>query len=265
MWEKGSTPVLAAADRLLRKRCAIDLEVVNITSPDGHTIECRLFYNGTREELANEKRLILDIPGGGFISMSPVHHADYLSQWCRTLNVPILAVDYRKAPSFPFPCGFEDSWYVYKAIVDTNGKIAGINCGPESTSSPILLALVGDSAGGNLTAAVTVRAIVENVRVPDGIHLIYPILDFGGEIWRSTSLPPPNTRIIARESRPRKGPITNAQTHRPDDAGRTAKQIAHLVDPSATPSTTAGTLAPPPPPLPPSRCPLPLMIMVYPC
>ncbi len=36
--------------------------------------------------------------------------------------------------------------------------------------------VVGDSAGGNLAAAVTARAIIENVRVPDGCVLAYPAL-----------------------------------------------------------------------------------------
>ena len=36
--------------------------------------------------------------------------------------------------------------------------------------------LVGDSAGGNIVAAVTIMAIERNYRVPDGIVLCYPAL-----------------------------------------------------------------------------------------
>lgn len=36
--------------------------------------------------------------------------------------------------------------------------------------------LVGDSAGGNLVAALTVLAIKEKVRIPDGILMGYPAL-----------------------------------------------------------------------------------------
>jgi hypothetical protein len=109
-WEKGSTPVLAAVDRLMRPRCIVELELVSVRSPDGHDIECRLFYNKPRTSLAQEKAMMLHYPGGGFIAMSPQHHADYLSFWARTLEVPILSVNYRKAPEHPFPCGFEDAW-----------------------------------------------------------------------------------------------------------------------------------------------------------
>jgi hormone-sensitive lipase len=37
--------------------------------------------------------------------------------------------------------------------------------------------LVGDSAGGNLIAALTVLAIKERVRVPDGLLMAYPALN----------------------------------------------------------------------------------------
>ena len=39
--------------------------------------------------------------------------------------------------------------------------------------------MVGDSAGGNLVAALTVMAIQRNFRVPDGIIMAYPVLEFG--------------------------------------------------------------------------------------
>lgn len=178
-WEKGSTPVLALVDKLVRKRCTIDLELVRIPSPDGHDIECRLFYNKSREELAKETKILLDYPGGGFIAMAPQHHADYLSFWSIALSVPVLSVTYRKAPEYPFPCGFEDAWNVYKALVDSNGGVAGINLGPSRSEDPIKIAVAGDSAGGNLTATVTIQAILKGVRVPDGIVLIYPVLDLG--------------------------------------------------------------------------------------
>jgi acetyl esterase/lipase len=118
-WEKGSTPVLAAVDKITRKRCSIELELVPIRSPDGHEIECRLFYNKSRDELAKETSVLLDFPGGGFIAMSPQHHADYLSFWAMALGIPVLSVNYRKAPEFPFPCGFEDAWVSPYSLSDT--------------------------------------------------------------------------------------------------------------------------------------------------
>lgn len=39
------------------------------------------------------------------------------------------------------------------------------------------MVLVGDSAGGNLVAALTILCIKSGVRVPDGILLAYPALN----------------------------------------------------------------------------------------
>ena len=41
-------------------------------------------------------------------------------------------------------------------------------------AKPKKIVLVGDSAGGNLVAALTVLAIQRKYRVPDGIQLVYP-------------------------------------------------------------------------------------------
>ena len=42
---------------------------------------------------------------------------------------------------------------------------------------PEKIILVGDSAGGNLVAALTIMAIERSYRVPDGIILAYPALN----------------------------------------------------------------------------------------
>ena len=39
---------------------------------------------------------------------------------------------------------------------------------------PRKIVLVGDSAGGNLVAALTILAIMRNYRKPDGLILSYP-------------------------------------------------------------------------------------------
>lgn len=39
------------------------------------------------------------------------------------------------------------------------------------------IVVIGDSAGGNLVAALTVMAIERNYRVPDGLILCYPALN----------------------------------------------------------------------------------------
>jgi acetyl esterase/lipase len=57
-----------------------------------------LFFNGTAEELAKCKELIVDFPGGGFIAMGPECHEERLRHWAKRTGKPVLGVNYGKAP-----------------------------------------------------------------------------------------------------------------------------------------------------------------------
>ena len=84
-------------------------------------------------------------------------------------GVTIVASDYRLAPDHQFPYAFNDAYRTYRYAVE--------NCETELGFRPRKVLVAGDSAGGNLTAAITVRAIQDNFRVPDGLLLIYPVVD----------------------------------------------------------------------------------------
>lgn len=53
-------------------------------------------------------QLYLDFPGGGFICMNPLHHEERLRQIAREVQRPVLAVDYCKAPEYPYPFALEE-------------------------------------------------------------------------------------------------------------------------------------------------------------
>lgn len=72
----------------------------------------------------------------------------------------VLAVDYRLAPEHRYPAAVEDSW----AATEWAAKIFSV------------VAVGGDSAGGNLTAAVALRARDLGVRLALQL-LVYPVLD----------------------------------------------------------------------------------------
>jgi len=111
--------------------------------------------------------LILHFHGGGFISGGSSSHENYLRPWTLQLGVPILSVDYRLAPKYKYPIQLEECFYVYKWLLTTSDLGFQVS----------KIFLVGDSAGGNLVATVTVKAINEGLRVPDGILLSYPVVD----------------------------------------------------------------------------------------
>jgi len=195
MWQKGQHPVLKFFSGLLEPKLPINGREVHVPRKDGSLIRCVLFFNGTDEQLRRASSLVLQFPGGGFIAMGPEDHASYLKVIARELSVPILSVDYRKAPRDPYPAQLLDCYQTYESIVSTNGKAIGINLGghpiesrehidPNELERPRLkLALMGDSAGGNLAMAVTLRALVAGLRLPDGLHMIYPCLELAPTMW----------------------------------------------------------------------------------
>ena len=59
--------------------------------------------NAFKKKTEPPKTVIFHIHGGGFISMSSFIHQTYTRKWANNLNVPVLSVDYGKAPEYPFP------------------------------------------------------------------------------------------------------------------------------------------------------------------
>jgi acetyl esterase len=83
-------------------------------------------------------------------------------------NCVVVAVNYQKAPEHPYPVPLEDCYAGYRWTVQ-HAEELGLD--------PARVGVVGDSAGGNLAAAVCLRARELN-EVPPAVQvLIYPALD----------------------------------------------------------------------------------------
>jgi hormone-sensitive lipase len=95
-------------------------------------------------------------------------HSDgsYLKYWAKKLVCPILSIDYSLAPEAPFPRALEEVFYAYCWALK-NAELLG------STGENIVL--VGDSAGGNLITACTIKCIEMGIRKPKGLLPIYAV------------------------------------------------------------------------------------------
>lgn len=140
------------------------LNVVSKTCPiDRGSIPVRLY---TPADVTTEPApLIVFIHGGGWM----LGDLDDFDPFCRSLAVRskcrVASVGYRLAPEHPFPAGIQD---VRSALIwlISNAKELSVDVSR--------IGLVGDSAGGNLAAAVCQMGFTLK---PRALALIYPCTD----------------------------------------------------------------------------------------
>lgn len=214
-WEKTTNPIIQFFTRHNRPPIPIKRKYVFPRPPGSkytRPIACWLYYSGSDLELVRTKNLILDVPGGGFIAMSPLHHEDRIIQWTLKTGIPILSIDYCKAPEYPFPYAIHECMDVYRLIQESKGRIIGMG------RDQIDIVLTGDSAGANLAAAMIVSIIesdphspFHSLSLPVGVLWLYAALDFNFTSWMS----PENLRILRRGNSSTKLPegILEAKSH----------------------------------------------------
>jgi acetyl esterase len=111
---------------------------------------------------------IMYLHGGGWVVGDLNSHDFICSELASTLGVLVVAVDYRLAPEHPYPAGFNDCLGVWRAL----------RSGPFRLD-PARTLVAGDSAGGNLAAALCLALRDANEPLPAAQVLIYPGL--GGD------------------------------------------------------------------------------------
>ncbi|OMJ29375.1 Hormone-sensitive lipase [Smittium culicis] len=104
---------------------------------------CYVMYAHEKENYKKTKNIILNFPGGGFVSMSPPCHDDYLSEWAYQNDAVIVSVDYAKSPEYPYPYAIDQCFEVYKSLTKTNGRCIGLELDNDEKVSIII---IGDSA-----------------------------------------------------------------------------------------------------------------------
>jgi acetyl esterase len=111
--------------------------------------------------------VLVYLHGGGWVCGSPRTHRKL---GCRFAEAGFLvfSVDYRLAPEHPFPTPFEDCLAAVRFAHREATRFGG---------DPARLAVGGDSAGGNLAAAVS-AALASDPARPKAALLIYGVFDF---------------------------------------------------------------------------------------
>lgn len=145
---------------------SLDCEERYIPSRNGGPdIRVRIFRP---ENAAGPLPAMLYIHGGGYVSGVPEGSLGTIADYIKLRQCVIVAPDYRKALSEPFPAAFHDCYDTLLWMRDNSAS-------PGITSDKFIIA--GASAGGGLAAAVTLKARdTQDAKVAFQIPL-YPMLD----------------------------------------------------------------------------------------
>jgi acetyl esterase len=107
--------------------------------------------------------------GGGWVIGDIDTHDDTCRLLCDRTGAVVVSVGYRLAPEHRFPAALDDCDAVTTWIAAH---------GPDLGVDDVRLGLAGDSAGGNLAAAVTLRARDRGHPAIGAQALVYPAVDF---------------------------------------------------------------------------------------
>ena len=135
-----------------------------LPGPDG-SLHGRLY---TPHEAPDVGPLLLYLHGGGWVRGSVTSHDGSCRLLAQLAGVRVLSLEYRLAPEHPFPAGLEDALAAYEHVATEPERFG---------ADPARLAVGGDSAGGNLAAALTLDLRGGSLPEPVFQLLIYPVCD----------------------------------------------------------------------------------------
>jgi len=141
--------------------------------PEGLTYEDEILLVPIRRYRPVQQRsevTLLYLHGGGFVVGSLDSHHSICAEIADYAGAELVSVDYRLAPEHVWPAQSDDCYGVMKQLIGSGRQVV----------------LIGDSAGGNLAAGLTLRARDEGLSGVAGQVLIYPAL--GGNLQSGSYL-----------------------------------------------------------------------------
>ena len=147
----------------------LDTKVYNGT----YEVPVRLYFPSEEamsgEPVEGEKYpVLLFFHGGGWVTESVENYDRVCSRMAQSTGHIVMSVEYRLAPEYRFPVPLEDCYAAAKALYTGHLVLP---------ADPDRITIIGDSAGGNLAAAVCLKARDTGDFAPKKQILIYPAVN----------------------------------------------------------------------------------------
>jgi acetyl esterase len=124
--------------------------------------------------------VIVYFHGGGWVIATIDTYDSSARALAKAADAIVVSVEYRKAPEHKFPAAHEDAYAAYQWVLRNADSFGG---------DPSMVAVAGESAGGNLAAAVCLMARARGELLPVHQALIYPVAghDFNTPSYRENA------------------------------------------------------------------------------
>jgi acetyl esterase/lipase len=137
-----------------------------------HEVPVRIFL----PKKGASRRLLLFFHGGGWVLGSIDRYTKMCAYLASAVSAVVVSVDYRLAPEHRFPAAPEDCYAAARELFSGSiigGRQAALNADPLKVD-PEDICIIGDSAGGNLAAVVSLMARDRGEFMPRRQILLYP-------------------------------------------------------------------------------------------
>lgn len=128
---------------------------------EDRNIQVRIF----RPKKNEISKTLIFFHGGGWVTGNIDSYTKVCANMANQTRHTVISVDYRLAPEHPFPAGVEDCYHVTRELFLNPSILQCKQCD---------ITLIGDSAGGNLAAVVSLMARDRGEFLPSKQILIYP-------------------------------------------------------------------------------------------
>lgn len=147
----------------------VEQHIHHIEAPDGYKVPVYRLQKKIVRTGSAPTAAILHMHGGGYVGVSAEDATPSIAVYVSYSGIPIFSVDYRLAPENPYPVPLEDCW-ISLLWLQSHAK--------EFNIDPSMIAIMGESAGGGLAAALAPLARDRKFSPPLAKQiLIYPMID----------------------------------------------------------------------------------------